>query len=173
MITLVTHDPAWARAFEAEAEALRDSFGPLALRIDHVGSTAVAGLIAKPVIDIQVSVASLVSLDRFMPALASVGYTHRADPDPAFERVYPYFHRPMEWPHTHHVHLCEAGSDWERRHLAFRDALRADPSARDEYAALKRRLAATHGGATHEERQRYADAKTGFVARILSTAARN
>jgi GrpB-like predicted nucleotidyltransferase (UPF0157 family) len=79
----------------------------------------------------------------------------------------------MEWPHSHHVHLCEAGSDWERRHLAFRDALRADPSARDEYAALKRRLATAHGGATQEERQDYADAKTGFVARVLSTAARN
>ncbi len=173
MIGLVAHDPAWAAAFEAEGTALRESFGSLALRIEHVGSTAVAGLIAKPVIDIQVSVASLASLDPFMPALVSLGYAHLADPDPAFERVYPYFRKPVGWPHTHHVHLCEAGGVWEWRHLAFRDALRADRSARDEYAALKRSLAAAHGGATHEERQRYVDGKTTFVQRVLSSAARN
>ena len=170
MIRLVAYDPAWPARFEAEAAAIGAAFGPLALRIDHVGSTSVPALEAKPVIDIQVSVASLESLDPFEPILRSLGYVHLADPDPAFERVYPYFHKPRDWPHTHHVHLCQADSEWEWKHLAFRDHLRTNGHARDEYAALKRRLAAIHGGANHTGRQAYADAKSEFVQRILDAA---
>lgn len=170
MIRLVPYDPAWPTAFEAEAAVIRAALGGLAKSIDHVGSTSVPGLDAKPVIDIQVSVASLESIEPFKLKLAAVGYVHFADPDPAFEHVYPYFHKPHDWPHTHHVHLCEAGSEWEWRHLAFRDCLREHAGAREEYAALKRRLAAIHGGATHPKRQAYADAKGEFVQRILAAA---
>jgi GrpB-like predicted nucleotidyltransferase (UPF0157 family) len=168
MIRLEPYDPAWPARFEEEAAALREAFGTLALRIEHVGSTAVPGMLAKPVIDIQVSVESLSSLVPFMPAMSRLEYVHLVDPDPVFERAYPYFHKPAEWPHTHHVHLCEAGSELERRHLAFRDQLRSDAGARERYAALKRGLAAVHGGATHDERQGYADAKSEFVQSLLS-----
>ena len=172
MIRLLPYDAAWPAAFEAEAAALRESFGPLAKRIDHVGSTSVPGLEAKPVIDIQVSVASLETLEPFTPIMQACGYVHFRDPDPAFERAYPYFHKPHDWPHSHHVHLCESGSEWEWRHLAFRDYLRTHPEAREEYVALKRRLAAIHGGANHDERQAYADAKSELVRRILDAARR-
>lgn len=168
MIRLVDYDEAWPLWFEAEALAMRATLGGLATRIDHVGSTAVQGLLAKPVIDIQVSVPSLESLDRFIPPLAALGYRHRADPDPEFERVYPYFHKPVDWPHTHHVHLCEGGGEMEWKHLAFRDYLRANAAARDEYVTLKRELASQHRGATHEQRQLYADSKSEFVARALA-----
>jgi GrpB-like predicted nucleotidyltransferase (UPF0157 family) len=168
VIRLEEHDPRWLVAFGEEAEALARALGALATRIEHVGSTAVPGLPAKPVIDIQVSVRSLASLEPFLPPMARMGYVHLADRDPAFERAYPYFHKPASWPHTHHVHLCEEGSDFERRHIAFRDRLRASAEAREEYAALKRSLARVHGGATHEERQRYADGKSDFVRRVLS-----
>jgi GrpB-like predicted nucleotidyltransferase (UPF0157 family) len=144
-------------------------FGELARRIDHVGSTAVPGLIAKPIIDIQVSVPSLASLAAFMPAMAELGYTHLPDPDPAFERAYPYFHKPVQWQHSHHLHLCEIGGDHEWKHLAFRDRLRASAELRAEYAALKRHLAALHGGATHESRLRYVEGKSEFVQRVLAT----
>jgi GrpB-like predicted nucleotidyltransferase (UPF0157 family) len=167
VIQLEPYDPAWPSRFEEEAAALRNAFGPLARRIEHVGSTAVPGLIAKPIIDIQVSVASLASLDPFLHVMTALGYTHLADPDPVFERAYPYFHKPAQWAHTHHVHLCEEGSVLERRHIAFRDRLRADAQAREQYAALKQGLARLHRGATHEERQRYVDAKSEFVRRIL------
>lgn len=170
MIRLAAYDPAWAIRFDEEAAALRSAFGALARRIEHVGSTAVPGLIAKPVIDIQVSVESLASLAPFMPALAQLGYTHLPDPDPVFERAYPCFHKPREWPHTHHVHLCEMGGRLERAHIAFRDRLRADAGWRGEYAALKLELARLHGGATHDERQRYADGKSQFVRRVLEAA---
>ena len=167
MISLEAYDPGWRERFEKEATALEAALGALARRIEHVGSTAVPGLIAKPIIDIQISVDSLASLAPFVPAMSGLGYAHLADPDPMFERSYPYFHKPMAWPHSHHVHLCEAGSELEWKHITFRDCLRASAQAREEYAALKLRLATLHGGATHEERQRYADGKSEFVRRVL------
>lgn len=170
MIRLEPYDPLWAVRFEQEAAALRLAFGALALRIEHVGSTAVPGLIAKPVIDIQVSVSSLASLAPFVPLMGRLGYTHLPDADPVFERGYPYFHKPGDWPHSHHVHLCEEGGALERRHIAFRDCLRARADWRERYAELKRELAGAHRGTTHEERQRYADGKTEFVRRALAAA---
>ncbi|WP_324425771.1 GrpB family protein [Azohydromonas sp.] len=169
MITLVPHDPAWAAVFAAEAAALRGAFGALALRVEHVGSTAVPGLEAKPVIDIQVSVRSLAPRDALDAALARLGYRHTSLGD--FDRVYPFFHKPAAWPSTHHVHLCEAGGEQEWRHLAFRDALRDSPQAAAEYASLKRRLAALHGGHTPASREAYSLAKSGFVAAVLARVA--
>lgn len=170
MITLAPYDPDWARRFDDEAAALRAALGALARRIEHVGSTAVPGLIAKPIIDIQVSVVSLASLEPFIVPMANLGYEHFRDPDPVFERAYPYFHKPVEWPHSHHVHLCEEGGVLEWKHIAFRDYLRTNPNARERYATLKRELALLHRGTTHEERQRYADAKTEFVQTLLERA---
>ncbi len=85
----------------------------------------------------------------------------------------PFFHRPRDWPHTHHVHVVEAGGEEERRTLAFRDYLRAHPSAAREYEALKRRLAARHGGSDAESREAYAAAKSSFIDRILTMATRS
>ena len=169
-IKLECYDPAWERRFTDEAATLRSAFGTLARRIEHVGSTAVPGLIAKPVIDIQVSVISLASLEPFVVVMRELGYAHLPDPDPIFERSYPYFHKPVVWPHSHHVHLCEEGGVLEQRHLLFRDCLRASASVREQYAALKRELARAHQGKTHDERQRYSDGKTDFVRAVVEAA---
>jgi GrpB-like predicted nucleotidyltransferase (UPF0157 family) len=166
-IAIVAYDPQWPAAFEAEAARLRQALGPLARRIDHNGSTAVPGLAAKPVIDIQVSVASLQPLSPYRDRLLSIGYTHVPHVDDAF---CPFFHRPEQWPHTHHVHLVRAGGDEERRTLAFRDYLREHPDDRREYEALKRRLAADFGGDSAESREGYAIAKSEFVERVLAAA---
>ena len=167
MIDLLPYDPIWRSRFEEEARALRTAFGALARRIEHVGSTAVPGLVAKPIIDIQVSVESLASFAQFLSLMRGLGYAHLPDADPVFERNYPYFHKPVDWPHSHHVHLCEEGSLVELKHIAFRDRLRADVRSREQYAALKRKLAALHGGSTHEERQGYSDGKSEFVRSLL------
>lgn len=169
MITLVPHDAAWAALFAAEAAELRRSLGPLALSVEHVGSTAVPGLAAKPVIDLQVSVRSLAPRDAFDAALARLGYRHVPLGD--FDRVYPFFQKPAEWPSTHHVHLCEAGGEQEWRHLAFRDALRADRELAAAYGRLKHRLAREHDGATLASREAYSLAKSDFVAAVLARAA--
>lgn len=212
-IVIVEYDPEWPELFWAEAGRLREALGPLARRIDHVGSTSVPELAAKPIIDIQVSVTSLVDspgggspsskkVRRFKttaPApisggapfrgaapssaprndagepsygpwkaiLESLGYRYFHDPD--FED-YPFLCRPPDWPHAYHIHVCESGSYHEWRHLAFRDALRADTGLRGRYADLKRRLAKAHSAATHESRNAYADAKGDFIQAAIELA---
>ena len=167
MIEIVPYDPRWPREFEAERDRILAAFGSRAIRIDHNGSTAVPGLSAKPVIDIQISVATLHPVDAHAPLLENLGYSHgpHADDDPC-----PFFHRPAAWPHTHHVHLVEAGGDEERRTLAFRDFLRAHPPAAREYEALKRQLAIEYRGLDASSREAYAIAKTSFVERALALA---
>jgi GrpB-like predicted nucleotidyltransferase (UPF0157 family) len=168
-LRVVPYDPQWAADFERERERLRSALGHLAVRIDHNGSTAVPGLAAKPIIDIQVSVARLHEIHAFAPVLERLGYVHMAHAD---DDRCPFFYRPAEWPHTYHVHVVEAGGEEERRTLAFRDYLRQYPDTAREYAALKRDLAAKHDGLTAESREAYAEAKTSFVNRILGVALR-
>jgi len=170
MITIVPYDSSWPARFEAEGEALRAALGARALRIEHVGSTSVPGLAAKPVIDIQISVASLEPTAEYSALLAALGYSHVVLGE--FDRVYPFFQKPATWPSTHHVHLCLAGAEQERRHLAFRDYLRGHPEVAEEYVHLKRRLAAVHDNAG-DSRERYSLAKTEFVESVLGRALRS
>jgi GrpB-like predicted nucleotidyltransferase (UPF0157 family)/ubiquinone/menaquinone biosynthesis C-methylase UbiE len=160
MITIVPYDPDWPRQFEQERARLADALGAIAIRIEHHGSTAVPGLDAKPVIDIQISVARLQPMDAYAAALARAGYTHLRHDDDAFA---PFFHRPSDWPHTHHVHVVEAGSAEERKTLAFRDYLRSHPDSAQQYVQLKHGLAAQFGGVNAASREAYAAGKAGFV----------
>ena len=167
MIVISEYDAKWPALFEEEAQRLRTAFGALALRIEHVGSTSVPGLAAKPVIDIQVSVASLVPHGRYVDTLATLGYRHLAL---SFDLVYPFFHRPAEFPGTHHVHLCEAGGEQEWKHLAFRDYLRAHSQVARDYEALKRELARAHDGEIFQSSRAYSRSKSEFVATVLRAA---
>jgi GrpB-like predicted nucleotidyltransferase (UPF0157 family) len=162
-MTIVEYDPEWPIEFARERDRLMNALGAAALRIEHHGSTAVPGLAAKPIIDIQISVAHLQPLDVYGAPLERIGYVHfvHADDDRC-----PFFHRPAQWPHTHHVHVVQAGSEEERRTLAFRDCLRAHPDAARDYEALKRDLAAAFGGADADAREAYASAKSEFVTRV-------
>jgi len=162
-ILIEPYDSRWPARFEAEARRLRAGLGDLADRIEHVGSTAVPGLAAKPVIDIQVSLPDLSREDECRARLAELGYT--------FTRIpLPYHHRPACWPHTHHVHLRASGSYDELRVLRFRDWLRTHPEDRAAYEALKRALAEGADPSTAAGRARYSDAKTAFVRRIEARA---
>jgi len=169
-IAIVPYDPAWPLEFARERDRLQSALGDAALRIEHNGSTAVPGLAAKPVIDIQISVARLQPLAAYAGPLARLGYVHVASAD---DDRCPFFHRPAEWPHTHHVHVVEAGGAEERQTLAFRDYLRGHPDAAREYEALKRALAAAFGGADAAAREAYASAKSEFVMRIDALARRD
>jgi 16S rRNA processing protein RimM len=156
-IEVVDYDPEWPRMFEAEAERLRAGLGALAVRIDHVGSTSVPGLAAKPIVDIQVSVPDVADLDSYRGPLEVLGYEYVYDPD---FLEYPFFGWPSSaQPRTFNVHVCEAGTEWEQRHLRFRDRLRTDARVRTEYAALKRELALKHGN----DIQGYVDDKDAFI----------
>lgn len=169
-LEVVPYDPQWPAAFEAEAMRLRTALGPLAFRIDHNGSTSIPGLSAKPIIDIQVSVAALQPIPVYGERLRSVGYVHVDHPDDSF---CPFFHRPAEWPHGHHVHVVQAGGAEERRTLAFRDYLRGHHAAAREYERLKQELARQLAPTDRESRDAYARAKTDFIERIVAVALSN
>jgi putative glutamine amidotransferase len=162
------YDPAWPGLFEREAARLRDALGDLAVRIEHVGSTSVPGLAAKPVIDIQVSVRSLIPRTPVVEPLEASGYDHAIDP---IEPQHEFFSKGDEGdgPQRTNVHVCEVGSVWEQRHLAFRDELRRDPEAAAEYAALKRRLAEEHPRDIFS----YIDGKSAFIRSIEARASRS
>jgi GrpB-like predicted nucleotidyltransferase (UPF0157 family) len=166
-IEIVPYDPGWPGAFDAEAARLRAALKTLALRIDHHGSTAIPWLGAKPIIDIQVSVAALQPLSAYGAKLEAVGYIHVPHPDDSF---CPFYHRPIDWPHSHHVHVGERGGHEERRTLAFRDYLRDHREVAREYEDLKRTVAAQIVTADPVARERYAEAKTAFVERIVDIA---
>ena len=169
MIQLVPYDSSWPVRFEEEAQGLRTVCGPCALRIDHVGSTSIPGIAAKPVIDVQITVASLEPRGVWVERLARLGYSHHQSPDDA---EYPFFHRPAIWPHTHHVHLCLPGSAIGRATLALRDYLRDDPELRHAYEREKRRLADVHIGDTAARRESYASGKSPFLGPLIERALR-
>lgn len=162
-IALVPYDPAWPRRFEEEHARLLDVLSPwLAGPIEHIGSTAVPGLTAKPVIDIMAAVGDLPSSIDARAALAALGYLYfpyRAD-------VMHWFCKPSPARRTHHLHLIPVRSPpWEDR-LLFRDYLRGTPSAAAEYASLKTALAVQY----RFDREAYTEAKGSFVQEILSRA---
>ena len=153
------YDPRWPAQFESEAERLRTALHGLALRIDHVGSTAVPGLAAKPTIDIQVVAPDEKAIEACHEQLVALGYTHCTKP-------VTFFHRPARWPHTHHVHVRRAGTYDERRLCLFRDWLRSHEADRRAYEALKRDLARDVDLHSIAQRIRYSEAKTQFVREI-------
>lgn len=158
-IRIVEHDPAWASLADAEMRRIKDALGDLAVRVDHVGSTAVPGLAAKPIIDLQLSVASIDPVEPYREPLERLGYLFV--PDPGSPDLH-LFAKPPERPRTHHLHVCESGSEHERRHIGVRDFLRANPREAAEYEALKRHLAAEHP----EDRLAYIEGKDAFMAAL-------
>jgi GrpB-like predicted nucleotidyltransferase (UPF0157 family) len=155
-IRVVEYDPAWPEMAAAEIERIEAALGGVAVRVEHVGSTAVSGLAAKPVIDLQASVDALEPRARYVEPLERLGYLFAPDPEsPDFH----FFGLPAERPRTHHLHVCAVGSHHELRHLALRDYLRAHPDEAAEYAALKRDLVARH----RRDRLAYIEGKDDYV----------
>jgi GrpB-like predicted nucleotidyltransferase (UPF0157 family) len=160
-VEVVAYDDSWPSRFEAERSLLEAVLAPwLAGSIEHIGSTAVPLLPAKPVIDIMAPVHTLEASRAAIEAATSAGYV-----------CYPYKTEVMHWfckpsPHlrTHHLHLMPFGSSLWYRRLAFRDALRKSPALAAEYAELKLRLAETF----RRDREAYTEAKAPFVHRVLS-----
>lgn len=162
-IVLVPHDPAWSARFEEEAALIGQVIGPWVTGgIHHVGSTAIPGLAAKPVIDIAVGVADLEFSRPCIELLGGIDYVYapyRAD-------VMHWFCKPDPSRRTHHLHLIPTGSARFEDELVFRDYLRARPDKAAEYGALKKRLAAVH----RTDREAYTSAKTGFVEAVTAVA---
>jgi GrpB-like predicted nucleotidyltransferase (UPF0157 family) len=160
-IELVPYDQNWPHLYEEWRSRLAEALGSTARRIEHVGSTAVPGLSAKPVIDIQISVDDLEDEPRYVPQIEALGVQLRnRDTEHRFFRPFSGLLRGV------HIHLCTLGSEWERRHLLFRDYLRADPAARDVYLAAKR-LAAERWS---DDRIAYTEAKDDSIRNLTAAA---
>ena len=158
-VRIVAHDPAWAGAAAAEIGRIGVAAGEAAVRIEHVGSTAVPGLAAKPIVDLQLAVTEVGRRGLYVEQLEGIGYLFVPDPDsPDFH----FFAKPAARPRSFHLHVCAAGSEDERRHLAVRDYLRAHPEEAARYEALKRELAERHPA----DRLGYIQGKEEFVVAL-------
>ena len=166
-IEIVPPDASWPAKFAAEAARLRAALPAGLIRsIDHIGSTAVPGLAAKPIIDIMLELTDFASVGETVPVLEALGYAFWGDnPDP-HHRFFVLGMPPFGTGRTHHVHIYELAATRER-HLRFRDLLRTDPQAVVAYAALKHRLAAAH----RSDREAYTRAKAAFIDDLLARGA--
>lgn len=160
-IRLVDYDPAWPRLFDREAARIRAVLGERVLRLEHVGSTAVPGLAAKPIIDLLLVIRDSADEAAYLPAMEAAGYVLRIR-EPAW-----YEHRVFKGPDTNvNLHVFSPACPEARRMLAFRDHLRVDEADRRRYESAKRDLA----GRPWQYVQNYADAKTAVVEEILGRA---
>lgn len=157
-IYIAPYDSQWPAEYAAEEDRILDACRGLPIKLEHIGSTAVPGLDAKPIIDILAGVPPRADRAAYVAALRQIGYEHKgAFGIPGRN----YFRRGS--PRSHHVHMVSWSSAFWRKQLAFRDALRADASLRQEYAALKRELA----GMFSDDVEQYASAKGPFIASAL------
>lgn len=156
-VVIEPYDPAWPDRFAQEARCIVDALSAIARRVEHIGSTSVPGLGAKPIVDVLVAVDD-VDDERITPALERAGYVLRVR-----ETGHRMFRRPDR---SVHVHVWTAGSDDVERHLLFRDWLRVSAEDRARYESVKRDLARRDW----DDMNDYADAKSPVVAEITARA---
>jgi GrpB-like predicted nucleotidyltransferase (UPF0157 family) len=162
-IELHPYDAGWPAAFEAERALIAPLFPVAPLLIEHMGSTSIPGLPAKPIIDIIVFVDDLETGYAAVPALEATGYSFWRD-NPDKTKLYLVKGLPPAPRRTHHLHIYDSEEEvW--RHLIFRDHLRAHPEAREAYLALKQDLAARY----RDDREAYSKNKTGFIDGLVQS----
>jgi GrpB-like predicted nucleotidyltransferase (UPF0157 family) len=157
------YDPAWPTHAEAELRRIREALGEVAIRLEHVGSTAVPGLASKPILDLQLSVDAIEPQERYREPLERLGYMFVPAPE---SPDYHFFAKPPQRPRTHHLHVCEAGSEHEFRHVAVRDFLRARADEAARYADLKRQVVTSHP----HDRLAYIEGKGDYVTALEERA---
>lgn len=164
-VEVVPHDPRWRDAFEAEAKHVAAALGENVVAIHHIGSTAIANIYAKPIVDVLVEVRDITEVDGRSSAMESLGYEVMGEYGIPSRRYFRKDNR--EGIRTHHVHAFEAGSADAGRHLAFRDYMIAHPVDAQRYSELKRKLAEEHP----QSIDGYMDGKDGFIKEMDRRAA--
>lgn len=163
-IAVVPYDPRWPLDFERAAGEVMAALRPYLLAIHHIGSTSIPGIDAKPVIDILAVVVDLRAVDEQTDAMRALGYQVMGEFGIAGRR---YFRRDdSTGRRTHQIHAFAEGSPHVKRHVAFRDFIRAHPNVAAEYGELKRRLAEAHP----HDMDAYMDGKDGFIKEIEARA---
>lgn len=162
-VKLVAHDPKWAEYFSEEKQLLSKILGAKVLDIRHIGSTSIAGMPAKPILDILAAVTTLADVQSFVRDLNKIGYEDKGDGGVSGRR---FFVKGGEARRTHHLNFCEMNSFFWRSHLAFCDYLERHPDVARQYSELKRRLADRFPN----DRGAYTAGKQEFVRSALTRA---
>jgi GrpB-like predicted nucleotidyltransferase (UPF0157 family) len=158
-VIVVAYDPSWPQTFAMLRDRIAPALGELAVGIEHVGSTAVPGLDAKPIVDLDVVIRYAEDFEEVAHRLAVLGYGHLGDLGIAGREA---FRAPPGLP-RHHLYVCASGAAALQAHLTLRDALRDDPELAAAYATLKRELAARF----RDDRDSYAEGKSPFITSVL------
>lgn len=161
-IQVLPYDPQWKENFEAIRRELVPVLGDLALRIEHVGSTSVEGLAAKPIIDIDVVISDHTPLETVITVLSTIGYQHEGDLGIPQREAFRYDGK--DHLQEHHLYVCPESSPELRRHTAFRDYLRSHPEAAAEYGCVKMEAARLYP----EDVEGYISHKSGCISRLYN-----
>lgn len=164
-VRIIDYDSQWPIQYEEEKDRIFRAIGHIVVAIEHIGSTAVPRLGAKPIIDIMIAVHQLTDAEKCIEPLKSISYEYV----PKFEDSFPerrFFWKGPPKDRKYHIHMVELKSDFWKRHLLFRDYLRTHPEVAQKYHHLKKELAAKHGS----DRDAYTDAKTSFIKSVEDKA---
>ena len=162
-VVIEEYTPNWALQFTEEQKIIKNIIGDTAIAIEHIGSTSVAGLSAKPILDMMVGVHNLNDIDTFIEPLKIIGYEH------VFHQEFPnrrFFRKGLWRAGTHHLHIYRYGSEEWEDNLSFRNYLRNDPNIRRQYEQLKKKLANKH----RFDRVAYTNAKAPFIIEVIKKA---
>ncbi len=163
-LAVVPYQSGWKELFEREADLLRSVLGEKALCIEHIGSTSIPGMVAKPIVDIMVAVVSLSQATKLIPVVEALGYEYEPR-DTIPERVFFAKESSPEY-RTHHLNLTPLESGFWKNCIAFRDYIRTHDQIAAEYGDLKKHLAEIYAHTHQLDR----DGKTEFVSRVLELA---
>ena len=161
-LCLSSYEPDWPLLFLEERERLCGVLGAQVLDVQHIGSTSIPGMPAKPILDIGVAVANFEEAARCIPLMEKLGYSYKGENGIA-RRHYLV----KGDPRTHHLHMLEATSEEWKNHLLFRDCLRGNPATAQEYASLKQTLSTRFAA----DREAYQTGKESFIKTVLRKAA--
>jgi len=162
-VIISPYQTAWVTRFEELSSLLRRALEDQVVTIEHVGSTAVPGLDAKPIVDLDIVITETADFVQIENRLAGIGYRHLGDQGVPGRQAFAPAQADGLDPPDHHLYVCRENATELRRHLRFRDSLRAHPDIAADYARLKRRLAAEFG----DDREAYTEGKTRFIEDVL------
>lgn len=162
-IVIEEYTPNWALQFTEEQKIIKNIMGDAAIAIEHIGSTSVERLSAKPILDMMIGIRTLNDIDMFIEPLKAIGYEH------VLHEKFPnrrFFRKGLWRAGTHHLHIYQYGSDEWNHNLLFRDYLRNHPNVRQQYEQLKKELANKH----RFDKVAYTNAKAPFILDIIKKA---